>query len=67
MRTPRRHARGRRLDDFNEARARVILFLLDDFDDDLFTGNRVRHEHDAPAVIASNGFAALRHRGKFQV
>jgi len=54
-------------DDFNETHPRVILLLLDDLDDDLFTAIAYRHEHNAATVIASDGFATLRHRGKFQV
>ena len=67
MATPRHHARRRWRDDFHQSPAGEILFLLHDFDDDFFPGNRVGDEHDAPGIVPSHRLAACGHRCKFQV
>ncbi len=67
MRATRCDARGRWFHNLDQARAREIFLLLDNFDDDFFAGNRVRHKDDAPGIIAPHRLTALGHRVKFQV
>ena len=59
MGTARRHARGDGLADFDQTRARVIFLRGDDFRDNLFAGDGVGDEDDAPGFVASHRLAAL--------